>query len=111
VADQTANVVAWSAGVSAASATLAGILASRATTPLSKNPWFMLCMVIAIVSFVVLLLVGFRLIWVWWRGRYRAARTTAPAPEAAAHPSSPISAASPARSEPGSAISLETSAA
>jgi hypothetical protein len=66
VADQTANVAAWSVGVSAVSATLAGFLASRATTPLSQNPWFMLCIGVAIVSFAVLLLIGPRLVWTCW---------------------------------------------
>jgi hypothetical protein len=69
VPDQTANVIAWSAGVTAASGALAGIIASRATTPLSHNSWFILCTVIAIVSFVVLLLIGPRLVRTWWRGR------------------------------------------
>jgi MFS family permease len=69
VADQTANVIAWSAGVTAASGTLAGIIASRATTPLSQNSWFILFTVIAIASFAVLLLIGPRLVRTWWRGR------------------------------------------
>jgi hypothetical protein len=88
VADQTANVIACSAGVSVVSGGFAAALASRATTPLSKNPWFMLCIVIAIISFIVLLLAGVRLAWTWWHDRYEAAAATpiAPAPEAEAPP-------------------------
>jgi hypothetical protein len=69
VADQTANIIGWSAGVSAVSGAFAGILASRATTPLSQNPWFILSITIAIISFAVLLLMGPRLVWTWWRDR------------------------------------------
>ena len=63
------KIVAWSAGVGGVSSALAGLLLARATTPLSKNPWFILCVVIAVVSFAVLLLAGPHAAWVWWRKR------------------------------------------
>ena len=64
-----AKIVTWSAGAGCVSAALAGLLLARATTPLSKNPWFIVCAGIAVASFVVLLLAGLHAAWVWWRKR------------------------------------------
>jgi hypothetical protein len=68
------TLIAWSSAVSLVSGTFAVILATRATTPLSGNVLFIICMVIACVSFVVLLLAGVRAGWVWWRRRHHPAQ-------------------------------------
>jgi hypothetical protein len=80
VADGTGNFIAWTAAVSAVSATFAGIVASRASTPLSQNPWFILCLVIACVSFLALFLVAPRSAWTLWLRR-RAAKHPVQPPE------------------------------
>jgi hypothetical protein len=68
----------------------------------------MLCGAIAIASFAVLLLVGPRLIWIWWRGRLKGtALTAAPAPGTAANAPAPVLAARKDQSQPASAISRE----
>jgi tetratricopeptide (TPR) repeat protein len=67
--DNRGAVTAWSAGVSGVAATFAGVLASRATTPLSQNPWFIICVVIACLTFAILLGVGFLGLISWWRSR------------------------------------------
>jgi hypothetical protein len=79
VADATSKVIEWSAGVSVASATLAGLIASR-----THNFWFLACIIVACVSFVVLVLTGPRAVWLWWRRR-----RTPPMP-AAARPPRPL---------------------
>jgi hypothetical protein len=71
VVDQIGRVIAWSAGVSAVGAALAGVLAQRANTPLSQNPWFVLCIAITCVSFTILLLTAPYGAWRWWRRRIR----------------------------------------
>src|ERR1022692_414297 len=71
MADENDKVILWSAGVSATRAALAGLLAQRATTPLSKNPWFILCASIACFSFAVLLFAGLYAVCDWWRDRIR----------------------------------------
>jgi hypothetical protein len=63
----TGSVIAWSAGVSAVAATFAGVLAARATTPLSGNPWFVACIVIAVAAFAILFGVGLVGLISWWR--------------------------------------------
>jgi hypothetical protein len=89
VADQSGNIVAWCAGVSGVSATLAAVLAQRSTTPLSQNLWFILCVVIACVSFAALLFVGPYAVWRWWRARHLP-EPGEPPPEAAATPASAV---------------------
>jgi hypothetical protein len=88
MADENGKVILWSAGVSATSAALAGLLAQRATTPLSKNPWFILCAAIACFSFAVLLFAGLYAVCDWWRDRIRRKASSVaaehPAPEAPA---------------------------
>jgi hypothetical protein len=58
VAEHRRAVVAWSAGVSAVGATFAGVLASRATTSLSRNAWFVFCLVVALLTFALMLAAG-----------------------------------------------------
>ena len=67
--DNRGALIAWSAGVSAVAAAFAGILASRATTPLSLNSWFIACVVIASLAFAILLAAGPALLLSWWRSR------------------------------------------
>jgi hypothetical protein len=69
VPDNRGTLIAWSAGVSAVAATFVGVLASRATTPLPQNPWFIACLVVACLSFAILLLAGFAVLVSWWRSR------------------------------------------
>ena len=69
VPDNRGALIAWSAGVSAVAATFVGVLVSRATTPLSQNPWFIACLVVACLSFAILLLAGFAVLVSWWRSR------------------------------------------
>ena len=96
VVDQIGRVIAWSAGVSAAGATLAGVLAQRANTPLSQNPWFVLCIVITCVSFAILVLTAPYGAWRWWRMhiRIRQQQRQEPtrSPEATADPPATVSA-------------------
>src|SRR6266851_751015 len=67
--DNRGALIAWSAGVSALAATFAGVLASRATTPLSQNPWFIACVSVACLAFAILLLAGLALLLSWWHSR------------------------------------------
>lgn len=67
--DNRGAVIAWSAGVSVVAATFAGILASRARTPLSSNAWFIACVVVACVALAILLLAGLSLLVSWWPSR------------------------------------------
>jgi len=71
VPDNRGTLITWSAGVSTVAATFAALLATRATTPLSQNLWFIVCLVVAVLSFAVLLLVGLPLLTPWWRSRRR----------------------------------------
>lgn len=91
MADPLHAVAAWSVGVSTVSATFAGIVASRATTPLSQNPWFVTCLVIAIITFVVLLITGILGLIAWWGKRWTRPVPAAPTPPARAanHGSNP----------------------
>jgi hypothetical protein len=66
--EQRHAVAAWSAGVSGVAATFAGILASRATTGLSHNAWFIACLVCALAAFAVLLAAGAPDLAGWLRG-------------------------------------------
>jgi TPR repeat protein len=74
VPDNRASLIAWSAGVSAVAAAFAGTLASRATTPLSHNRWFIACVVVACAALAILLLMGPALLVSWWRVRQTQAR-------------------------------------
>jgi TPR repeat protein len=67
--DNGGALIAWSAGVSAIGVGFAGILAARATTPLSQNPWFISCVVIACLGFAALMFAGLALLRSWWRLR------------------------------------------
>lgn len=69
MSDHRETIIAWSAGVSAVAATFAGILASRATTPLSQNAWFIGCVVFACAAFAILLAAGLTALPSWWRSR------------------------------------------
>jgi len=69
VPDNRGALITWSAGVSAVAATFAGLLAARATTPLSQNPWFIACLVVACLSFAMLLLGGLVVLASWWQSR------------------------------------------
>ena len=84
--DNRGALIAWSAGVSAVAVTFVGILASRATTPLSQNPWFIACLVVACLSFAILLLGGLAVLVSGWRSRERrpVAVAAQPNPPAAA---------------------------
>lgn len=58
MSDRRDTIIAWSAGVSAVAATFAGVLASRATTPLSQNGWFLACVAVACTAFALLVATG-----------------------------------------------------
>ena len=95
VVDQTGRVIAWSAGVSAGGAALAGVLAQRANTPLSQNPWFVLCVVITCISFAILVLTAPYGAWRWSRMRIRIRQQrrqeSARSPEATVDPPATVS--------------------
>lgn len=65
MSEQRDTIIAWSAGVSAVAGTFAGILASRATTPLSHNDWFVACVVVACVTSAILLAAGLPTLMSW----------------------------------------------
>ena len=69
VSDHRDTIIAWSAGVSVVAATFAGILASRATTSLSQNAWFIGCVVFACAAFAILLVAGLTALPSLWRSR------------------------------------------
>jgi WD40 repeat protein len=69
MAENRRAVVAWSAGVSAVAAAFAAIIASRATTSLSRNAWFVACLVVALIAFAILLAAGVPDIISWLRER------------------------------------------
>jgi hypothetical protein len=71
VGDRGVKLVAWLAAVGAVSGALAALLLSRATTPLSGNPWFVFCVVIAAISFAILLVIGPIAGFRWWRESQR----------------------------------------
>jgi hypothetical protein len=62
-------VAAWSAGVSAVAAAFAAIIASRATTSLSRNAWFIACLAVALIAFAILLAAGVPDLVSWLRER------------------------------------------
>jgi hypothetical protein len=51
-------VLAWSGAICNAGAALAALLVARANTPLSHNPWFILCIAISLLAFALLLVTG-----------------------------------------------------
>jgi hypothetical protein len=71
VADWGGKVAAWFAGVTVASATLAALIAATAKQPF--HGWlravFIILVIIAGVSFIMLLLTGPRAAWAAWRNR------------------------------------------
>ncbi len=69
------TVTGWSAGVSAVTATFAGLIASRATTPLSQNPWFIASLVVACIAFAILMATGIHGFMSWWRRKPPPPRT------------------------------------
>jgi hypothetical protein len=75
VTDSRSAVVAWSAGVSAAAAALAGLLATS-KTPLVRY-LFVFCVVVAVIAFVILLVVGFQGVALWWWARRRRLKAAA----------------------------------
>lgn len=84
--DWGGKVAAWFAGVTAASATLAALIAATAKQPF--HGWllvvFIVLVIIAGVSFIVLLLTGPRAAWAAWRSRKAAVRGPACQPQVAA---------------------------
>lgn len=80
--DWGGKVAAWFAGVAAASATLAALIAATAKQPF--HGWlrvlFIILVIIAGVSFIVLLLTGPRAAWAAWRNRKAAGRGPARRP-------------------------------
>ena len=81
--DWGGKVAAWFAGVAAASATLAALIAATAKQPF--HGWlrvlFIILVIIAGVSFIVLLLTGPRAAWAAWRNRKAAGRGPARRPQ------------------------------
>jgi hypothetical protein len=69
MAENRRAVAAWSAGVSAVAVAFAAIIASRATTSLSRNAWFVACLVVALIAFAILLAAGVPDIISWLRER------------------------------------------
>jgi hypothetical protein len=71
VVDWGGKVAAWFGGVTAASAALAGLISGTAEQPLHGLPLvgFIILVVIAAVSFIVLLFTGLSVAWTAWRGR------------------------------------------
>jgi hypothetical protein len=82
VVDWGGKVATWFAAVASVSAALAALIAATAKEPL--HGWlrilFVALVVIAVVSFVALLLTGPRAIWGWWRKRATPSRATAQPP-------------------------------
>lgn len=81
--DWGGKVAAWFAGVSAASAALAALIAATAKQPF--HGWlhvlFIILVIIAAISFTVLLLTGVRAAWAAWRNRKAANRSPARRPQ------------------------------
>ena len=69
MAENRCAVAAWSAGVSAVAAAFVAIIASRATTSLSRNAWLVACLVVALIAFAILLAAGVPDIISWLRER------------------------------------------
>lgn len=67
MSDHRDTIIAWSAGVSAVAGTFAGILASRTTTPLSQNDWFIACVVVACAASALLFSAGLTVLPSLWR--------------------------------------------
>ena len=62
-------VAAWSAGVSVVASAFATIIASRATTSLSRNVWFIACLAVALITFAIMLTAGVPDLIGWLRDR------------------------------------------
>jgi hypothetical protein len=67
MAERRSAVVTWAAGISAVAATFAGIAASR-PTPLLGNALFIACLIVALISFMLLLAAGLPDLVGWLRG-------------------------------------------
>ena len=91
MAERRTAVVAWAAGISAAAAAFAGIAASRAT-PLLRNAWFIVWLIVALIAFMLLLAAGLPDLVGWLRENQ--GRPDPSASEVAAEPHKPS--ASPA---------------
>jgi hypothetical protein len=83
VVDWGGKVAAWFAGVAAASATLAALIAATAKQPFhgGLRVLFIILVIIAGVSFIVLLLTGPRAAWAAWRNPKAADRGPARRPQ------------------------------
>lgn len=81
--DWGGKVAAWFAGVTAASAALAALIAATDKQPF--HGWlrvaFIILVIIAGISFIVLLLTGLRAAWAAWRNRKAASRGPARRPQ------------------------------
>ena len=73
MADNRRAVVAWSAAVAAVAATLAGVVASRSTTGLAGNGWFVALLGITLVASAILVVAGLPDLVGWLRERRRQA--------------------------------------
>jgi hypothetical protein len=63
--ERRGRIVAWSAGVLLAAIGIATLLASRTTTPLSQDPWFILSAGVVCISFAILLAAGTPDLFAW----------------------------------------------
>jgi MFS family permease len=84
VVDWGGKVAAWFAAVATVSAALAALIAGTAKQPLhgGLHILFIILVIIAAVSFAMLLLTGPRAVWAWWRNRRRARTARSASPDA-----------------------------
>jgi hypothetical protein len=67
MAEHRRAVAAWALGVSAVAAAFCGVFASRTTTRLANNGWFIVCLVVALIAFLISLIAGFPDLAGWLR--------------------------------------------